>query len=538
MPEFGWMRLAYSLLVLAALAAIVQLGSPSAATQPRTAEPPKKAAAVVWSADDPERDEPAARAEPTNRPHRPAKSPGNVPGVKRSSPAAGPSVPPVFYRPSPAAPGLVPGAATGGAWEPGARRVCGDLAAFPSSSEVLFPLPEAHFGSYGNTWGAPRPQGGHEGTDLMVPTGTPEYAVTDGTIVPVAGSNENGWNSLGGYAVMLEASYSVGPIRKGDLFYYAHLQRASDLEIGATVQAGQVLGYAGDTGQGPEVTKGIFPPHLHFGWYDTSGARSALDSGAMNPFLLLGWIEANGGALRGGSDARYCEAPQTGVPKPSGGQDRWPAPKNPGTRPDLHAASPEPSPAAAKQPSRNPQPHRAPDPDPDKPGTRPPQEQGDAAGKKEQPAKPPPPGPRTEQAPPPEHPGSPAGGTPGKKNEPHPPPARGAAGGAGEPAPPDEKGEVPEDGGEPRSGQPGEERPGQEGDGEKGREEGAHPDPDPSDEHEDKDDKGKAKRDKGEKPSRESEEDEPDENAETTVQETVDEETVPETTSAEPEASG
>lgn len=534
MPEFGWMRLAYSLLVLAALAAIVQLGSPSAATQPRTAEPPKKATAAVWSADEPERDEPAARAEPTNRPHLPAKTPGNVPGVKRSSPATELSVPPVFYRPSPAAPGLVPGVATGGEWEPGARRVCGDLAAFPSSSEVLFPLPKAHFGSYGNTWGAPRPQGGHEGTDLMVPTGTPEYAVTDGTIVPVAGSNENGWNSLGGYAVMLEASYSVGPIRKGDLFYYAHLERASDLEIGAKVQAGQVLGYAGDTGQGPEVTSGLFPPHLHFGWYDTSGARSALDSGAMNPFPLLRWIAANGGALRGGSDARYCEAPQKGVPKPSGGQDRWPAPKNPGTRPDLHAASPEPSPAAAKQPSRNPERHKAAEPDPDKPGARPPQEHGDAAGKKEPPAKPPPPGPHSEQTSPPEHPGSPVGGTPGKKDEPprSGQPARDDAGGAGEPAPPDEKGEVPEDGGEPRSGQPGEERPGKE------REEGSHPAPDPPDEHEDKDDKGKTKRDRDDKPSRESEEDEPDEDAETTVQETVGEETVPETTTAEPEASG
>jgi murein DD-endopeptidase MepM/ murein hydrolase activator NlpD len=75
----------------------------------------------------------------------------------------------------------------------------------------------------------------------MAPTGTAEYAVTDGTIVYVAGADENGWNSLGGYAVMLKAAYSVGPIKQGDLFYYAHLNRESALEIGTKVQVGQTL---------------------------------------------------------------------------------------------------------------------------------------------------------------------------------------------------------------------------------------------------------------------------------------------------------
>lgn len=520
------MRLAYSLLVLATLAAIMQLGSPSAAIQPGTPEPAKKTTAAVWSADGSESNEAAPAATP-DPPARPGKTPDDAPAAARSTSAPQPSEPPVFYRPSPAVPGLVPGGVTGGAWEPGGRPVCGDLARFPSSSEVLFPLSRAHFGSYDDTWGAPRPQGGHEGTDLMVPAGTPEYAITAGTVVPVAGSNENGWNSLGGYAVMLEAAYSVGPIRKGDLFYYAHLQRPSDLEIGATVQAGQVLGYAGDTGQGPEVTSGLFPPHLHFGWYDTSGARSALDSGAMNPFPLLGWIESNGGALRGGSDARYCEAPQTGVPKPSGGQDRWPAPKNPGARPDLHAASPKPSPVSAKHGSRKPAPDRATESTPGKPGARSPEEQGDrpAAERQEPPAKPPPPAPRTEKVPPPGHPEPHPGGTTGKENEPQPPPARDDIGGAGDPAPPDEKGETSGGGGDPQGDQPGEERPGQDGDGEKGREEEPHPPPDPPGEHQDKDEKGK-----DEKPHPEDEEQQPDGDVETTTPEGVGEETVPEAT--------
>lgn len=347
MPEFGWTRLAYSLLVLGALTAIIQIGSPDAATWSPAPEPPGKATAAVRPVDVTESDGTTATALPEEDAQaslaaRHAEAPDELAGsVNPEAAAARKAPPPVFRRPSPAIPG--------GAQRGGTERVCGDLRGFSSDSRVLFPLSKAYFGSYEDTWGAPRPQGGHEGTDLMIPTGAPEYAMTDGTVVPVAGSNENGWNSLGGYAVMIEAAYSVGPIRKGDLFYYAHLKRESDLEIGATVSAGQVLGYAGDTGQGPEVTSGLFPPHLHFGWYDTTGARSDLDSGAMNPFPLLEWVEANGGALRGGSNARYCEAPQTGTPRPSTGGDRWPAPKDPGVRSDLSAGSPEPSPVVRKQ---------------------------------------------------------------------------------------------------------------------------------------------------------------------------------------------
>jgi murein DD-endopeptidase MepM/ murein hydrolase activator NlpD len=118
---------------------------------------------------------------------------------------------PVFYRPS------------SGESEDGGP-VCGNLGDFPKSSRVVFPLPEDHFDSYEDTWGAARPQGGHEGTDLMSPTGTPEFAITDGTIVPVKGANENGWNRLGGYTVMLEAASDAGPIEEGDLFYYAHME--------------------------------------------------------------------------------------------------------------------------------------------------------------------------------------------------------------------------------------------------------------------------------------------------------------------------
>jgi hypothetical protein len=98
------------------------------------------------------------------------------------------------------------------------------------------------------------------------------------------------------------------------------------------------------------VTRGLFPPHLHFGWYDASGTRSYLPSGAMNPFPLLEWIGAGGGVLGGGMDARYCEVPRSGAPTPSTGEDRWPAAREAGARPDLDTGTrrPAPSPAAGK----------------------------------------------------------------------------------------------------------------------------------------------------------------------------------------------
>jgi collagen type III alpha len=213
---------------------------------------------------------------------------------------------PVFYRPS-----------FGEMQSSGDGPVCGDLGDFPKSSRAVFPLPGDYFDSYDDSWGAARPQGGHEGSDLMSPTGTPEFAITDGTIVPVMRSNENGWNRLGGYTVMLQAAYDAGPIKKGDLFYYAHMDQKSSLPIGTKVRAGQQIGQVGDTGEGHEAARGKFPPHLHLGWYDAGsadGSRTNLQSGAMNPYPLLLWLEQNGGAVTGGTDISYCEAPQEPLP--------------------------------------------------------------------------------------------------------------------------------------------------------------------------------------------------------------------------------
>ena len=136
---------------------------------------------------------------------------------------------------------------------------------------------------------------------------------------------------------MLKAAYDIGPVKKGDLFYYAHMDRTSSLPVGTKIRAGQQIGVVGDTGEGPEVTWGNFPPHLHFGWYDASGARTNLESGAMNPCPLLLWFEENGGAVSGGTNAAYCEAPQDASLAPSTDGDHRPVSYSPGTNPDLDA---------------------------------------------------------------------------------------------------------------------------------------------------------------------------------------------------------
>ena len=85
----------------------------------------------------------------------------------------------------------------------------------------------------------------HEGIDLVAPTGTPVYAISDGTL---AFHGDKGPN---GNLVVIEHS--------GEMFsYYAHLSAfAARLRDGMPVRRGQLVGYVGSTGRSTG-------PHLHF----------------------------------------------------------------------------------------------------------------------------------------------------------------------------------------------------------------------------------------------------------------------------------
>lgn len=165
--------------------------------------------------------------------------------------------------------------------------------------EAVFTLPPRYMDGYTNDWGAARPNGGHEGTDIFAPEGTPIYSITDGIVRPAYGQDTDWWNYLGGWIVVVEATESVGPIRAGDELYYAHQAGRPPLEFGQRVKAGDVIGYVGHTGYSSVPgTLGPFDPHLHLGWY-VQDSRAEAPSGAKNPYPLLEWLRQNGGRATG-----------------------------------------------------------------------------------------------------------------------------------------------------------------------------------------------------------------------------------------------
>lgn len=167
--------------------------------------------------------------------------------------------------------GFVPGAAPASAVPPST----------PTPSPTPTPTPETPAPAiisafpvlgpcfFTDTWQAPRSGGRrHEGTDIIAKTGTPIYAVANGTITRQYFDSPG---SLGGNSLRLTAP-------NGTYFYYAHLSTFADnLKVGSVVRAGEVIGFVGNTGNSST-------PHLHFEYHPGGGA-------AVNPFPLLKAID-------------------------------------------------------------------------------------------------------------------------------------------------------------------------------------------------------------------------------------------------------
>lgn len=151
-----------------------------------------------------------------------------------------------------------------------------------------FPVPESSSNpqataAFENTWMAERTYGGkrtHEGTDIMAGLEERGYypiiSMTDGSVEQV------GWLEKGGWRIGVRSVH-------GNYYYYAHLESyAKEWKTGDTIQAGELLGYMGDSGYGPEGTTGQFPVHLHLGIYVPLGADQEL---AVNPYWFLKYLE-------------------------------------------------------------------------------------------------------------------------------------------------------------------------------------------------------------------------------------------------------
>lgn len=135
--------------------------------------------------------------------------------------------------------------------------------------------------SYVDTWQAERNykgKRGHEGTDLMASENRrglyPVVSMTDGTVTNI------GWLEKGGYRVGVTSENGV-------YYYYAHLESYSGIKKGDTVKAGELLGYMGDSGYGPEGTVGKFAVHLHLGIYSYQDGKEI----SVNPYHLLRSLE-------------------------------------------------------------------------------------------------------------------------------------------------------------------------------------------------------------------------------------------------------
>lgn len=144
--------------------------------------------------------------------------------------------------------------------------------------------------NFWDSWGARRSGGRrHRGTDILSPRGTAVLAVADGTVV------EFGKQRLSGYFIRLD---------HGDGWTTTYMHLNNDVEgddglgglwtaiyptltVGAEVDAGDVIGYVGDSGNA-EGTQ----PHIHF--------EVKHDGVKVNPYPFLKAVwdrERRGGSL-------------------------------------------------------------------------------------------------------------------------------------------------------------------------------------------------------------------------------------------------
>ena len=168
---------------------------------------------------------------------------------------------------------------------------------------ILFPMQKRV--SWQDTWGAARSGHTHEGNDLLVPKMTPLLAVVPGKLdwLNVTGKLSS-YNNLPYYNILLRGD-------DGNDYFYIHLNNdtpgtddglggvanayAPGLTNGTHVAQGQVIGYAGDSGNAESTAS-----HLHFEIH-SGGYKNPID-----PYNSLKaaptydeWIAGGGGPIGG-----------------------------------------------------------------------------------------------------------------------------------------------------------------------------------------------------------------------------------------------
>lgn len=115
---------------------------------------------------------------------------------------------------------------------------------------VVMPVRHTDMAKNTNGWTGPD---GHDGIDLLTPASEPLLAMCRSKVVRVSASGWWGNNpqpspghpiSDGDGIIILESLVDAGPIKRGLHFCYGHAEHAT-VKVGATVEAGEVIGNAG-----------------------------------------------------------------------------------------------------------------------------------------------------------------------------------------------------------------------------------------------------------------------------------------------------
>ena len=144
-------------------------------------------------------------------------------------------------------------------------------------AKIIFPVVGPT--SYIDDFGAPRPQGPHQGDDIMAPRKALAVAAEPGkvkfwTTSAAAGCMLYLYGDSGTTYLYIHLNNDLGPGNDNKGKCVAGVAYARGLKTGARVQAGQQVGFVGDSGDANGT------PHLHFEVHPNGG-------GAVSPYPYL-----------------------------------------------------------------------------------------------------------------------------------------------------------------------------------------------------------------------------------------------------------
>lgn len=156
----------------------------------------------------------------------------------------------------------------------------------PATADYVLPWPVGESYKLNNSYCVPT--GGHreqQAYDFLIPVGDPVLAARAGVVRRVKDdSPDDGQGSDHNHVMVEHADGTVG--------FYAHLMRGSALvEVGETVEAGQIIALAGHSGTTDVV-------HLHFGVYSSYPPVEGNDR-AVNFRNMDGPVDCRGGLVNG-----------------------------------------------------------------------------------------------------------------------------------------------------------------------------------------------------------------------------------------------